>query len=270
MATTKKTYKRTAKKAPAAPIEWQRMISEMLTMEGSMSDTYSRFYDYSISNKILLYMQGVTEPVATYKAWATLGRQVKKGAKAKQIMRPVPVTFEDDTKKDADGNPKKTSFMKFTLVNCLFTFSDTEGDDLPPATARAWDKAKAIETLELTEVKFDALVVNANTQGYSFKRNFAIHPAAKYPLKTMFHEFGHIVIGHTDAAIADNGTLTRDVKEFQAEAVAYIVANDLKVEERDKAESRAYVQGWLKDNKPTDKEIRQVFGAADKILKAGK
>jgi len=34
--------------------------------------------------------------------------------------------------------------------------------------------------------------------------------------------------------------------------------------------SRGYIQGWLKDERPPDKAIREVFSATDQILKAGR
>ena len=34
-------------------------------------------------------MQGVAEPVATYNRWRELGRQVRKGTKAKAVLAPV-------------------------------------------------------------------------------------------------------------------------------------------------------------------------------------
>jgi hypothetical protein len=38
----------------------------------------------------------------------------------------------------------------------------------------------------------------------------------------------------------------------------------------DSAESRAYIQNWLQDSKPTPEQIKQVLTGANKILTAGK
>ncbi|TMD69892.1 MAG: DUF1738 domain-containing protein, partial [Chloroflexi bacterium] len=70
-------------------IDWGKVIEEALTAPGNLGDTYNRFYQYSFFNQMLLRLQGVNEPVATYKKWQELGRQVLKGSRAKEIVRPI-------------------------------------------------------------------------------------------------------------------------------------------------------------------------------------
>src|SRR5438270_12160553 len=70
-------------------IDWAKIIETALTTPGNVGNTYNRFYQYSFLNQIYLRMQGVYEPVATYKRWQAIGRQVVKGAKAKEIIWPV-------------------------------------------------------------------------------------------------------------------------------------------------------------------------------------
>jgi hypothetical protein len=50
-------------------------------------------------------------------------------------------------------------------------------------------------------------MINGNLQGYSFDRKFEVSPVAVYPMKTLLHELGHIVLGHTTdcATRADGG-----------------------------------------------------------------
>ena len=40
--------------------------------------------------------------------------------------------------------------------------------------------------------------------------------------------------------------------------------------EEQASESRAYIQGWLRTECPSDVAIRQVFGATEQILRAGR
>jgi hypothetical protein len=209
--------------------------------------------------------QGVETPVATYARWQSLGRQVLKGSKAKEIVRPIIITLKDQL--DDQGEPKK--LMKFKPVKCLFTVSDTEGEELPPAEIPDWSLDRALDTLDIKRVPFQLL--DGNTAGYSYDRNIAINPVAVHPLKTTFHELGHVVLGHTaPEAIAEYST-HRGVKEFQAESTAYLTMNELEQLTEDEAcESRGYIQGWLRKERPPDVAIRQVFSATDKILKAGR
>lgn len=240
-------------------------MEEALTMPGQMSSVYSRFYNYSFNNQILLWMQGVTEPVNTYQRWSAMNRQVLKGSKAKAILRPITIKLKDEL--DDKGQPRQLT--KFKLVNCLFTASETEGDALPEYEPPDWSPERAVGALAIREVSFDLL--DGNTQGYSMGREVAINPVAEYPLKTLMHELGHVVLGHTSPEQQDEYQSHRGIKEFQAESTAYLTMNDLgATEHMDAPGSRAYIQMWLQGKKPTDAHIRDVFKATDTILRAGR
>lgn len=244
---------------------WSELMTEALTMPGRMSEIYTRFYDYSLNNQILLWMQGAREPVATFNRWKDMGRYVKKGSKAKAIIRPIRVKLKDEV--DEDGQPKQIT--RFKLVRCIFTVSETEGDDLPPWEPPEWSEEQALRELNIYKVKFKQL--DGNLQGYSYARNVAINPIAAYPLKTLYHEVGHVLLGHTMPDQSEDYMRHRGIKEFQAEAVAYLCMNDIgATEHMDAAGSRAYIQTWLSGKTPPDAAIRDVFKAADQILRAGR
>lgn len=244
-------------------LDWNQLIETALTVEGSVGNTYNRFYDYSFTNQMLLMMQGVCEPVATYKRWQDLGRQVLKGSKAKAIVRPVFIE-----KKDEAGEVT-ASIKRFKMVKCLFGVSETEGEELPPFEVPAWNMDQALTTLEVRQVPYSSL--NGNSQGYSMGRDFAINPVAVNPLRTTFHELGHIVLGHTEGERRTEYATHRGLMEFQAEATAYLTTNELGVQtDEDRAHSRGYIQGWLRDERPPEASIREVFSATDRILKAGR
>jgi hypothetical protein len=249
----------------AQDIRWAELLEEALTMPGSMGKTYNRFYNYSFTNQLLLFMQGVREPVATYKRWQDMGRQVLKGSKAKSILRPVAY------KETNDKGEEESKVKGFKMVNCLFTASETEGKELPPYEIPDWNPELALKNLNIEEVPWDGL--DGNSQGYSFGRKFALNPVAAYPLKTMMHEIAHIELGHTAPGLAQKEYQQhRGLKEFQAETTAYLLMNELEMTEHmDMAESRSYVQHWLHGlERPDDASIKQVLTATDKILKAGR
>ena len=256
---------RNPEREQAQEIKWAELLDEALTMPGAMGKTYNRFYNYSFTNQLLLFMQGVREPVATYKRWLEMGRQVQKGSKSKAILRPVAY------KEVNDQGVEESKVKGFKMVNCLFTASETEGKELPPYEIPDWNPALALENLDIKEVPFN--ILEGNTQGYSYHRRFAINPVAVYPLKTMFHELAHIQLGHTAfGQEEEEHDRHRGLKEFQAESTAYLIMNELEMTHHmDKAESRAYVQHWLHgQERPDDTAIKQVFAAVDKILKAGR
>ena len=71
--------------------------------------------------------------------------------------------------------------------------------------------------------------------------------------------------------MADGNVLPRDIKEAEAESVAYLCCATLGLPGLE--ESRDYIQGWLGSKEQSDefgkKSASRVFSAADKILKAG-
>jgi hypothetical protein len=96
---------------------------------------------------------------------------------------------------------------------------------------------------------------------------------------TTHHEFGHVLLGHTLPHHCEEYQTHRDIMEFQAEAIAYLVMNDLELmDDETAAHGRGYIRHWLGGEQPSDEAIRrlgdqairQVFTAADRILRAGK
>ena len=255
---------------PVEMPEWSEILERALTTPGSIGKQYSRFYRYSLGNSIWLMIQGCPlEPVATYKAWGAMGRQVKLGSKAKYILRPIMVKDRDGGK-DANGEPKK--FRLFKPSKCIFGLSETDGPELPPQTEQVedWNLGRARSQLGVRLVEFDS--TDGNCQGWSSMRNgepvYAVNPIAEHPLKTALHELGHILCGHFEEGERSSH---KGVIEFQAEATALLVAKELGVcSEQQEAESRGYIQHWMGASKPTESDIRKVFTAADKILKAGR
>jgi hypothetical protein len=244
-------------------IEWDRLLEAAMTMPGALGATYSRFYQYSFMNQIALFMQGVTGPVATYKRWKDMDRQVLKGSKAKAILRPL--MFNEIN----DKGEKEQKVGGFKWQNSVFEASDTEGADLPEYQPPAWDRTLALGTLGIQQVAFEQL--NGNIQGFSRDREVAINPVAVYPFKTLIHEIGHVVLKHTTPEGLEEYRSHRGLMEFQAEGTAYLAMNELDaLDQFNAAESRGYITHWLKGEKPDAKAIRQVFTATDTILKAGR
>ena len=188
----------------ATAIDWRATLTEALNAPGSLGTTYTRFYNYSFLNQIRLMMQGTREPVATYNRWVELGRQVRKGSKAKAVLAPIMVSRDA---KDANGNavigsdakPRKRQILVgFRDSRTVFGYSDTDGDDLPPEALPGWDTETALAALGVDRVAFNML--NGNAQGFSFQdhdgRHLAINPTAAYPARTLLHELAHLVLGH--------------------------------------------------------------------------
>ncbi len=258
-------------------LDWPKLMEEALTAPGNLGNTYSRFHDYSLTNELLFLIQGIHEPVASYSRWKALGRQVVRGARAKQVIVPIlvnepapkaPEPARDEETLDEKKEPV-ARLIGFKLVRAVFTLSDTEGKDLPEVLTPSWDLPTALAKLGISEVPFDQ--TNGNLQGWSRGLEFGINPLAVNPIKTRFHELGHIVLGHTLPHHYEAYQAHRGIMEFQAEATSYLVMNELELMDDEAAErSRGYIRHWLGNEQPPDQAIRQVFTAAERILKAGR
>lgn len=255
-----------SERLPDRKLDWEGLLEAALTIEGSVGNSFNRLYRYSMGNLALLMYQGVEpQPIATYKRWTELGRQVKRGSKAREIIRPITVTLKDQL--DENGQPKKLTLFK--PVKAIFPIEDTEGEPLPEIELPEWSRTRAIGVLALTEVPFTQF--DGNIAGYSFGRNIAINPTALHPDETWFHEASHIVAGHTEPGTQEQYQAHRGVFEFEAEGSAYLTMNELEVMTDEIATAtRGYLQGWLKGQKPGEQSVRKVFKTADAIINAGR
>jgi len=154
-------------------------------------------------------------------------------------------------------------------VRCLFTYRQTEGDELPPAEVPEWSLTTALEQLDIKRVPYTS--PDGNTQGVSWERSIAINPVAAYPLKTTVHEVAHVVSGHTAPDQQAEYQTHRGQMEFEAEATAHLVLRELDVLTDEQASvSRGYVQSWMRGERPPEASIRKVFSNTTAILRAGR
>jgi len=247
---------------------FSQLLQDAVNQPGIISKCYSTFHGYSLGNQLLAWSQCVSRdiplgPIASFNAWKKLGRNVSKGQKAIALVMPVTIN-----KKDAAGEKTGEVFSMFTLRNNWFVLSQTEGDEYVNEVAiPAWDKAAALAKLDISEVRFDH--ADGNCQGYASGRTIAVNPVAILPHKTRFHELAHVVLGHTtDEVMADSEVTPRDIREVEAEGVAYILCSVLDLPGLH--ESRGYIQNWLAGAEVSDKSAQRIFSAANKILEAGK
>lgn len=293
--TTTKTRRRTlpatlpASTTNAGNIDLKAVLIAALTVPGNMSRCYNLFHRYSFLNQVLVYLQtGHMEPLATYRRWAKLGRQVMRGQSALYVNHPAFAPETDENREPVIDPATGKTLMKvigFYPKASVFQLSQTDGPDLVLPDLPDWNKEQALSVLGVEQVAFrDG---DGNTQGYSIDKRFAINPVAAWPAKTMMHELAHIVLGHTTAeGVQKYQTHShRGIAEFQAEATALLVCRELGVE-FDESGSRAYIQHWLGDQGVadrlqwdttqddvalvTDAIVKQVFSATDKIIVAGR
>lgn len=247
-------------------IDYVRLLNEAMTKKGKLLEAYRAFHNLSMGNMLLAMIQlEEIAPVKTFNQWKAIGRTVKTGEKALSLWMPI-----QNTKKDETGEEKSSCFFMFR--NLWFGLYQTEGEEYADTSViPEWDKKLALKTLKIKEVKYSS--VNGNSQGYASGNTIAINPLAQLPVKTLFHELAHVVLGHTEIKdnkkkkVADTKTLTRDIKEVEAEATALLCLESLGLEGAEYC--RGYIQAWNKTNKIDDKTAQRIISSANKILKAG-
>lgn len=271
-------------------VNYSRLLHEAITKEGKLMEAYHAFHNFSLCNRILAMIQLIQRgkditPIKTFNQWKNdFNRSVNRGEHALELCMPIQKTWyryvkdhkiiasstpkEQINKMLASGEIEKFTYKDFVLKRYWFALSQTSGEAFNIENINiGFDKEKALKILDIKEVPFESL--NGNCQGYAtYNNEIAINPLAQLPFKTLFHELGHIVLGHTNKEVlADNEELTKNIIEVEAEATALLCLESLGMNGSEFC--RGYIQSWLGNNELTEKSAQRIISAADKILKAG-
>ena len=242
---------------PAGPSRDERLAAAHQTLQNGLaelttSDAWqrmltiaARFHTYSPSNVLLILAQRPTATrVAGLRTWNSLGRRVNKGEHGIRVI--VPILRRDD---DTDDNERRV--VGFS-VGVTFDVSQTSGDPIDPIEPQLLTGAapdgiadkvtNLIETEGFTVVYGDCRPANGLTSWITNTVTIRddLEPLAQ--LKTLLHEAGH-VIAHRPQDDADEGFTCREVKEIEAESIAFIVAATLGIDTS--TYSFPYVAHWM-------------------------
>jgi hypothetical protein len=148
-----------------------------------------------------------------------------------------------------------------------FVLSQTDGAEYQTPVIQEWNEENALAALDIQRVPFEDL--DGNTQGYAKRgREIAVSPIAALPVKTLFHEIGHVMLGHTDEGdLSDTERTPRDIREMEAEAVSLLCCESLGLPGAE--HSRGCIQSWGQGQTFTERSAQRIFRAADQILRAG-
>ena len=248
-------------------ITFAQLLEQAISEPGKIHDAYRAFHGYSLGNRMLALAQCNERelplgPIATYNRWKERGRHVVKGAKALTLCMPVTCKRKAETEGEDDA-----TFTRFVFRRNWFVMAQTEGEPFQDATDTGWDRTRALATLSVTEEPF--ALMDGNCQGYARERTIAINPVAAMPLKTLFHELAHILLGHTaEGALTDDERTPRSLREVEAESVAMLVSASLQLPGVEY--SRGYIQNWNESGQPIpERSASKIFKVADQIIKAG-
>jgi hypothetical protein len=184
------------------------------------------FYKYSLNNMWLIAFQRPdASRVAGYMDWKKKhNRQVKKGEKGIKILAPAKYRRCNLSPSDPAYHPTDKDYViKGFRTVTVFDISQTEGDELPPAPN--WTSSEKSKELEDKLLEFAAsqdtkveIKDNLNgAQGTSSGGKIELLPEAG--TQVLIHELAHELL-HKGSA---KWTMTREEKELEAEAIAFVV-----------------------------------------------
>jgi antirestriction protein ArdC len=250
-------------------LRWAELLHEALTRPGIIHEAYSRFHGYSFQNRIAALTQCLERkippgPIATFQKWCGLGRIVKRGEKALYLCMPVQVKRREEKETD---DPEEKTITVFLWKPHWFVLSQTEGKEFIPEPIPGWSKEKALASVGIEEIPFD--LTDGNVLGFARGRQVAVSSIAPLPMKTLFHEIGHVVLGHSAEILpAEEERIPRNLAEVEAEAVALICCEALGLPGAEFC--RGYIQKWIGQGAEIPEvAARRIFAAAGKILEAG-
>src|SRR5688572_11522292 len=198
-------------------------LLEQATMQpGTISAAYFAFHSYSLGNQLLAMFQCQARgiplgPLASFNRWKELGRHVLKGSKAIELCMPITCKRTIET----EAGEEQATFTRFVFRRNWFVLAQTDGQPYEPDQPADWNRAHALQALDITEIPFEHL--NGNVQGFARDRSIAVSPIAAHAAKTTFHELAHVVLGHTaEAEMRDDERTPRNIRELEAEAVAML------------------------------------------------
>jgi hypothetical protein len=249
-------------------IDYKQELINLFNKADELPAYFKIMQNYSFQNKLRAGSQlGKLEPIATYKKWQELGYQVKKGEKAIALL--MPVVFKKELE-DGSEEAKQVFLEKFYW----FGLSQTNAPQdfvIDKEIETKFDLNKVLAKFSIKLEEFST--VQNGCLGYARPKNktIAISPLNTQPLQTAIHEIAHCLLhGNQEGVLNDSNFLDRDIKELEAEGVAYFVCKILGLYNDAELEgSRAYIKHWIKtpDNIPVE-AVNRIIKTVDRIIQA--
>jgi len=222
----------------------------------------SRFHHYSLHNVCLITSQRPSATrVAGFHRWRALGRFVRQGEKGIAILAPIarrrePASLEDTTR----------PVVGFRAAY-VFDVTQTDGDPLPDLTAPAGDPGEKTGTLTSAIIRQGIAVEFVEDLGGALGTSSGGHirllsglsPACAFT--TLVHEYAHELLHR-----AEDRPASRDTRELEAEAVAFVVGDAVGLDTG--AASRDYIHLYHGDGAALTQSLDRIQRAAAAILKA--
>ena len=233
--------------------------SDQLTV---LLKTMARFHKYSWHNVSLIANQRPTATrVAGFQTWRTMGRFVRKGEKGIAILAPI-VTRRDAESSDDNARP----VVGFRAAY-VFDVEQTDGEPLPTPCEAAGDPGAKTASLKNAILERGIALESVDdldgalgtSSGGLIRLLNGLSPAMEFT--TLVHEYAHELLHR-----ADDRPASRDTRELEAEAVAFVVGGAVGLNTSDS--SRDYIHLYRGDREALAASLERIQRAASVILTA--
>lgn len=238
--------------------------------------TMSKFYGYSASNTLLIYMQRPdASRVAGYGDWQkNFHRHVKRGEHGMKILAPCP--YKQQVEREKTGPDGKTMTVTEEVTRAafkpvtVFDVSQTEGEPLPTLGVNELtgdvehypDFFEALKQIAPFPVGFEAITSGAKGYCNYEEQRIAIHEGMGevQNVKTAIHEITHATLhnyyAEKEKEVPPEQRKDQRTREVEAESVAYTVCQHYGIDTSDY--SFGYIAGWSSDKQA--KELKASLG----------
>jgi hypothetical protein len=233
--------------------------SERLT---SLLKTMARFHRYSLHNVCLIMAQCPTATrVAGFHTWRTLGRFVRKGEKGIAILAPIVASRREEP---SDEDSKAVIGFRTAYV---FDLQQTDGAPLPDAPEPAGDPGMKTNALKAAIASSSIEIQYGDDLGGALGLSCGgriqvlagLEPASEFMV--LVHEYAHELLHRSSDRPA-----SRDIRELEAEAVAFVVGHAIGLAVADS--SRDYIQLYSGDSTALAQSLERIRRTAGVVLTA--
>lgn len=213
---------------------------------GKYMKTMKDFHDYSLGNLILAHFQllernGIDSEgidlLGSYKLWQKKGRQVRKGEKALYILAPRFKEIVDE--ETGEVVEKKMWFRRVPVFDISQTDGEPLEDDYTTNNLHFYFNEIALRVKDIKINESNKQLTRGYTDGKEIWISKHISDTRK--ICVLFHEMAHYYLHFGK----DRKSLTKDVKELEAEAVSYMVSSACGIVND---ESSSYIREWAGSN----------------------
>ena len=254
-------------------------------------ETMAKFHHYSANNILLISMQmPEATHVASYTNWQKkFNRQVKRGQKGISIIAPAPYKKKTEREVtdpktgrpvlDRNGNPEmeevEITVPRFKVAK-VFDASQTFGEPLPELDVPELEGnaenyglfMDALRSASPAPIRFDAIEGGAKGYYDSRAKEIVIREGMSevQTVKTAVHEIAHARLHDRDIMREQGDIKSQQVKELEAEAVAFTVLFRFKIDSSDY--SIPYLGSWSggQDTKTLHESMDTIRITASQII----